>query len=121
VSGSTNELQQVFLNLFLNAIDAQPDGGRIVIETRADGRLADGQRAATISITDAGPGVAEEVRGRIFEPFFTTKFGKGGTGLGLAICWGLVNGHGGEVRLESPPGQGARFVVRLPLVEGSNA
>ena len=116
VSGSTNELQQVFLNLFLNAIDAMPEGGRVVIETRTDERLPDGHPAATVSISDSGPGVPEEIRDRIFEPFFTTKFGKGGTGLGLAICYGLVNGHGGEIRLESP-GQGARFVVRLPLLE----
>ena len=121
VSGSANELQQVFLNLCLNAVDALAEGGQITIETRTDGRLPDGQRAATISFTDTGPGVPDSIRDRIFEPFFTTKFGKGGTGLGLAICYGLVvNAHGGEIRLESPPGRGARFVVRLPLLEGKS-
>lgn len=117
VNGSTNELQQVFLNLLLNAVDAMPEGGRITITTRADDRLPDGHPAASVSVEDTGPGVPEDVRERIFEPFFTTKFGKGGTGLGLAICYGLLNGHGGDIRLESPPGQGARFVVRLPLLE----
>jgi PAS domain S-box-containing protein len=117
ISGSANELQQVFLNLFLNAVDAMPEGGRVTIETRLGERMPDGHAAVTVSITDTGPGVPEEVRDRIFEPFFTTKFGKGGTGLGLAICYGLVNGHGGEIRLESPPGHGARFVVRLPLLK----
>lgn len=115
--GSANELQQVFLNLLLNAIDAMPGGGRIMIRSSADERLPDGQPAVTVSIEDSGPGVPEEIRGRIFEPFFTTKFGKGGTGLGLAICYGLVQAHGGEVRLAQEEGRGARFLVRLPLLE----
>jgi nitrogen fixation negative regulator NifL len=117
VSGSANELQQVFLNLFLNAIDEMPDGGRITVVTTLGERLADGHPAVAVAIEDSGPGVPEDVRGRIFEPFFTTKFGKGGTGLGLAICYGLVNGHGGEIKLEQQPGRGARFVVRLPLID----
>ncbi len=118
VHGSQSELQQVFLNLVLNAIDALPEGGRITITSTRDARLRDGEPAAAVSVEDSGVGVPEDVRARIFEPFFTTKFGKGGTGLGLAICYGLVNGHGGEIELESPPGQGARFVVRLPLLTG---
>jgi PAS domain S-box-containing protein len=116
ISGSQNELQQVFLNLLLNAIDALPDGGRITVETRADERLQDGRPAVAVVVEDTGHGVPEEIRGRIFEPFFTTKFGKGGTGLGLAICYGLVNGHGGDIRLDPGAARGARFVVRLPLL-----
>jgi PAS domain S-box-containing protein len=115
VSGSQNELQQVFLNLLLNAIDAMPDGGRITITSRLGERLLDGRAAVTVAVADTGPGVPEELRGRIFEPFFTTKAGKGGTGLGLAICYGLVQGHGGEISIEGPPGGGATFLVRLPL------
>ncbi|MBX3468409.1 MAG: PAS domain S-box protein [Planctomycetes bacterium] len=114
INGSASELQQVFLNLLLNAVDAMPDGGRVTITSRRDGHLADGQPAVFVAIEDNGPGVPEAIRGRIFEPFFTTRSGKGGTGLGLAICHGLIGGHGGEVKLESPPAGGARFVVRLP-------
>lgn len=116
ISGSMSELQQVFLNLLLNAIDALPDGGRITVSSSRAERLRDGHPAVAVRVEDSGAGVPDDVRARIFEPFFTTKFGKGGTGLGLAICYGLVNGHGGEIELESPPGEGARFVVRLPVL-----
>ena len=114
VSGNTNELQQVFLNLFLNAIDAMREGGRLSVTTRA-GEVLHLRPAVSVVVEDTGPGVPEAVRERIFEPFFTTKADRGGTGLGLAISLGLVGAHGGELLLESPPGAGARFVVRLPL------
>jgi PAS domain S-box-containing protein len=107
VEASGNELEQVFLNLFLNAIDAMPQGGAMRVGTSvSDGGLL-------IEVTDTGEGIDEDTRARIFEPFFTTKAGKG-TGLGLAICYGLVQGHGGAITVDSQPGQGTTFRIRLP-------
>jgi signal transduction histidine kinase len=104
-----SELNQVWLNLLDNAIDAMDGQGRIRIQTARDG---DGVRVA---IRDSGPGVPEDIRRRIFEPFFTTKEPGRGTGLGLDITRRIVvEHHGGGLSLESAPGD-TRFVVRLPL------
>ena len=108
--GSANELEQVFLNLFLNALDAMPQGGRLTVCVRAD------EATVVVEVRDDGDGIDAETRGRVFEPFFTTKAGRG-TGLGLAICYGLVQGHGGQIAVESEPGAGATFRITLP-VEG---
>ncbi|MBL4844590.1 MAG: PAS domain S-box protein [Planctomycetes bacterium] len=112
ISAQGSELQQVFLNLLLNGIDAlSEDGGTIRIESRR-GELR-GHPALEFVITDDGPGVPAEHRGRVFEPFFTTREGKG-TGLGLAICHALVHGQGGEIHLESPAEGGACFTLLFP-------
>jgi two-component system sensor kinase FixL len=109
VVGNGHELEQVFLNLALNGIDAMREaGGTLRVTSSRDDR----QVAAEFS--DTGTGIAEDVRERIFEPFFTTK-DKRGTGLGLAVCHGIVEDHGGEIHVDSAPGRGTRFRVTLPV------
>jgi two-component system NtrC family sensor kinase len=105
------QLQQVLLNLINNALDAAPEGkGRVTVTTRRDGRHLE------VAVHDNGPGVAPEIKDRIFDPFFTTKQPGKGTGLGLSISHSLVEKLGGSLTLESRPGGGATFLVRLPLV-----
>ena len=101
------ELNQVWLNLLDNAADAADGRGRIGVRAYQDGDVV------AVEISDDGPGIPREVRGRVFEPFFTTKQIGEGTGLGLDIVRRIVTGHGGEVAFDSEPGD-TRFVVRLP-------
>jgi signal transduction histidine kinase len=106
------QMQQVFLNIIVNAEFAMLEAhqrGRLVIATEA----SDG--VVKISFTDDGPGISRENMKRIFDPFFTTKEVGKGTGLGLSICHGIVTEHGGQIFARSEPGQGATFVVELPL------
>jgi len=103
------QLNQVFLNLLMNAVQAIEKHGEIRIETRREG--AD----IVIVISDTGCGIPEEKLGRIFEPFFTTKDVGKGTGLGLSISYDIVKNHGGEITVESSIGQGSRFTIRLPI------
>lgn len=115
VSGSISELQQVFLNLINNAIQAmEAEGGILSITCCAE----DDQ--ALISVADTGPGIPAANLGRIFDPFFTTKPVGKGSGLGLSICFGLIHQMGGEIEVESGVGQGARFNIRLPLPSSDN-
>jgi len=111
VQGSEGELQQVFTNLMLNAIDAMaPHGGgelTLALERRGD--------RARVLVDDTGPGLRPEHLDRIFEPFFTTKRDDGGTGLGLSISYNIVEQHGGKISAENRPEGGCRFVVELPL------
>jgi len=109
VTGNANQLQQVVVNLVVNALQAVGDAGRIAVETGA----APGGRVR-LAVSDTGPGVPPELAERIFEPFFTTKPEGQGTGLGLSICYRIAEEHGGSIRMEPPPGGGARFVVDLP-------
>lgn len=111
-----DQLQEVFVNLLANALDASDEGGAVVIETRAMRESSPGW--ATISIQDFGCGMDETTRARIFEPFFTTK--KRGTGLGLAIVKRIVEQHGGKIEVESEAGRGTRFIIHLPLVAPAN-
>ena len=108
IRGNKVYLQQVFLNIMLNAKDAMPDGGRLVIET---GRCKD---AVYIKFQDTGVGIPKELKEKIFESFFTTKGGKG-TGLGLSISRWIVKKHGGKIEVESQPGKGSTFTVVLPI------
>ncbi|MEZ4293143.1 MAG: PAS domain S-box protein [Myxococcota bacterium] len=118
-----SQLDQVLLNLVVNARDAMPTGGRLVLSTRRvcwDGRSAQGERRAAgwharVSVIDSGPGIDPALRARIFEPFFTTKETGRGTGLGLAtVAWILARNESG-LELESEPGAGSAFHVYLPL------
>ncbi len=102
------KLNQVVMNLVMNAIDACPDGGTVTVRTRAED---DGVR---LDVIDTGTGIEPEIRERIFDPFFTTKPVGVGTGLGLSISYGIVQDHGGKIEVESSPGNGSRFTVRLP-------
>jgi signal transduction histidine kinase len=103
------QLNQVFLNLLMNACDAIGDRGRIAVRTRAD----DGQ--VRLEFEDDGPGIPGEVRDRIFEPFFTTKPVGQGTGLGLSLTHGIIERHGGRIWVEPGSRTGTRFVIELPI------
>ena len=111
VQGIEYKLQQVFLNLFLNARDAMPKGGWLTIVTRG------GNSEATVEVGDTGSGIPADHLGRIYDPFFTTKEIGRGTGLGLSITYGILQEHGGNITCESTIGQGTRFTLALPLVE----
>jgi PAS domain S-box-containing protein len=107
--GNAGKLQQVFTNLILNARDAIPDGGRIIVST---GTAEDGSLIAEIS--DTGIGIAPENVAKIYDPFFTTKGVGQGTGLGLAVSYGIVQEHAGRISVESTPGHGTTFRITLP-------
>ena len=110
IEASANQLQQVVMNFAINAQQAIGEaGGNLVVRTRK------GDDAVIIEVEDDGPGIPEEIRANIFEPFFTTKRAGEGTGLGLSVTYGIVKDHGGDLRIEDPPGGGTRFVVSLPL------
>lgn len=112
VRGAGNKLQQVFLNLILNARDAMPGGGVLRVEARKSGGAS-----VEIVVSDTGVGIPQEKLGKIFDPFFTTKAASGGTGLGLAVSYGIIQEHGGSLSAEnSPSGKGARFTIELPVV-----
>jgi two-component system, NtrC family, sensor kinase len=108
IDGYEFKLQQVFLNLLLNARDAMPSGGWLSIVTRLEG----GDAIAEVS--DTGSGIPPEHLARIYDPFFTTKATGQGTGLGLSITYGIVREHDGSIQCESAPGQGTRFTLRFP-------
>jgi PAS domain S-box-containing protein len=109
IQGVEYKLQQVFLNLFLNARDAMPRGGWLTIATR------DEESGAVIEVGDTGSGIPPEQLSRIYDPFFTTKEIGKGTGLGLSITYGIVQEHGGVINCESTLGQGTRFTLSLPM------
>jgi PAS domain S-box-containing protein len=106
-----NKIIQVLINLLKNARDAMFEGGAITVSTAYE---ADGDRLV-LKIVDSGLGIPEPVRVRIFEPFFTTKELGQGVGLGLSVVHGIVRAHGGEIQVNSSPGKGTTFVIRLPL------
>jgi len=112
ITADSSQLEQVLVNLVVNAIQAMPKGGTLVIETRARARFV------VIAVEDTGMGMSEEVKGKIFLPFFTTKDIDQGTGLGLAVVHGIVSGHGGSIRVESTLGRGSRFEIELPVEDG---
>jgi PAS domain S-box-containing protein len=117
VRADATQLQQVLMNLAINARDAMPSGGRLTIGV-GQGPSGNGRTGtATLSVSDTGVGMSPELRARIFEPFFTTKPPGQGTGLGLAIVHGIVSDHGGSVEAVSEPGQGSTFVVTLPTAQ----
>ena len=110
VRGSANKLQQVFLNLFLNARDAMPGGGMLEVRTAAH------NGSVEIEIVDTGAGIAREHIHRIFDPFFTTKANGRGTGLGLSVSYGIIKEHSGKIDVRSTPGKGTSFHVEFPAV-----
>ncbi|HTP24811.1 MAG TPA: ATP-binding protein, partial [Anaeromyxobacteraceae bacterium] len=109
------QLEQVILNLVVNARDAMPNGGRLVIETANHEPVGSNERSAALRVSDTGCGMTDEVRARIFEPFFTTKQIGKGTGLGLSTVLGIVQQANGRVVVESEPGMGSAFTVHLPV------
>jgi signal transduction histidine kinase len=109
ISGNAAELREVATNLIFNAVDAMPAGGTITLRSSTE----DGQ--AVLEVSDTGSGMSEEVRHRCLEPFFSTK-GEKGTGLGLSMVFGIIKRHEGSVEIESTPGQGTIFRLRLPAL-----
>ncbi len=109
IKADSHQLMQVFVNLILNSVQAMPEGGNLLIRTwRENGRVA-------IAIRDNGCGIPKEIQGKIFDPFFTTKETGQGTGLGLSVSYGIIQNHGGEIKVESEEGKGAEFTVFLPV------
>ncbi|HEV7857390.1 MAG TPA: ATP-binding protein [Pyrinomonadaceae bacterium] len=130
VAGDPDRLQQVFLNLINNALDAMPGGGVLRVRTGiqkafdadehapSNGSHVNAQaRKIFVEFADTGAGLSEESRGRIFDPFYTTKEMGSGTGLGLVVVRQVAREHGGEIEVESAPGEGARFCLKLPVVQ----
>jgi PAS domain S-box-containing protein len=113
IFGNAGKLQQVFLNLFLNAKDAMPHGGTLTIRTYNGSGI-------NVEITDTGSGIAQEHIARIYDPFFTTKAGgkdeRRGTGLGLSVTYGIIQEHAGKIRVESAAGEGTTFHLEFPMV-----
>ncbi len=108
-TGNAAKLQQVFMNLILNARDAMPQGGRLEITTEAD------DDSILIRFRDTGSGIAPDHLAKIYDPFFTTKQIGKGTGLGLAVSYGIIRDHGGDILVESQQGEGTLFQITLPL------
>ena len=114
VMADPGQIEQVIMNLAVNARDAMPDGGTIGISTRRAAG-SEGQRGfIELEVSDTGTGMDGETLTHLFEPFFTTKETGKGTGLGLSTVYGIVNQHGGQVKVDSRPGEGTRFTVLLP-------
>ena len=111
IMASQENLERVFLNLFMNAIHAVSGKGKVVLETR----LLPSRDMVEIKITDDGPGISQEQQEHLFEPFYTTK--ENGTGLGLSICQSIIQQHKGTISLESTSGQGTTFSIRLPVLQ----
>ncbi len=128
VRADRSQIEQLLINLAVNARDAMPQGGLLTIELRSV-QLGDDDGAAhatlapgdycVLSVNDSGVGMSEEVRSRIFEPFFTTKGPGRGTGLGLATCYGIVSQAGGHIEVYSELGVGSSFKVFLPKARGT--
>ncbi len=108
-----SRMEQVFINIMLNALHAMGQGGSLFIRTG----YRDG--CCSVAFADTGRGIPAEILPRIFEPFYTTRGGEGGTGLGLALCKEIVEQHGGIIEVDSRPGDGTTFVVKLPVLRGT--
>jgi signal transduction histidine kinase len=121
IEADRSQIEQVVVNLVLNARDAMPNGGRIWIETVTFTTLGAHSKTkgeyAAIRVSDTGIGMDEAVRLRIFEPFFTTKHESGGVGLGLATVYGIVQQSGGHIEVDSKVGEGSKFTVYFPRVQ----
>lgn len=111
ISGASNQLQQVFLNLILNAMEAMPQGGQLQIR----GELSDDGHWVAIAFADSGIGIPPDALDKILEPFYTTK--ADGTGLGLYICHNIISSHNGRIAVESIVGKGSTFTILLPVQE----
>jgi signal transduction histidine kinase len=114
IAGDPGRLEQVFINLFLNAARAMRGAGEIRVEARTLAAGANGASQVEVTVDDTGPGIPEDALGKIFDPFFTTT---DGTGLGLSVSYGIVRAHGGTISAENRPSGGARFTLRLPAAE----
>jgi len=114
VTADPAQLNQALVNLLVNAIQAMPEGGQLLVETKAV------EDQVVLIVEDTGTGMSEDVIKQVFVPFFTTKDVDQGTGLGLPVVHGIVSAHGGSIHVESKIGRGSRFEIRLPVagIEG---
>jgi signal transduction histidine kinase len=111
INGNGNQLQQVLMNLMINAQQAMAEGGQVILTThRAEDQVK-------IRVSDTGPGIPKEIQQKIFEPFFTTKPVGKGTGLGLSVSYGIIRDHAGQIRLESEVGKGTTFILTFPTLK----
>jgi hypothetical protein len=110
VYGNAGKLQQVFMNLILNARDAMPRGGELTIATEAE------DSTVHVEVSDNGVGIAADHLNKIFDPFFTTKATSRGTGLGLAVTYGIIREHSGSIQVDSVVGRGTTFRLEFPAV-----
>lgn len=119
IMADKGQMEQVIMNLVINARDAMPNGGKITIETlNKEEQSQDGiQRNVVIRVSDTGCGMSKALQERIFDPFFTTKGADSGTGLGLSTVYGIIKQHGGEITVESEVGHGSTFTISLPALE----
>tara|TARA_Y100001978_G_scaffold83446_1_gene74879 strand:- start:9990 stop:11453 length:1464 start_codon:yes stop_codon:yes gene_type:complete len=113
VAGNIGELEQVFLNLIINAQHAMPEGGTLAVSARVV------DEAVLMEFADTGIGIPDALLDNIFEPFFSTRSEQGGTGLGLSVSYGIVERHGGSIEVHSEYGEGTRFSLRFPVAEGA--
>ena len=111
INGNPSQLQQVLVNMMLNAVQAMPPEGRLDLAVQAEGK------EARIVIRDTGAGMSQETKSHIFDPFFTTK--NEGTGLGLSLSYAIVKDHRGEIEVESEQGRGTTFRIRLPRMDAA--
>jgi signal transduction histidine kinase len=120
IYADSSQMEQVMVNLIVNALGAMPDGGKLKVSTSATQQIpqasdqSNGQQFVRISVTDSGIGIPGELQSAIFEPFFTTKPDGKGTGLGLSSSYGIVRQHNGNIEVQSQPGQGSTFTVSIP-------
>jgi signal transduction histidine kinase/ActR/RegA family two-component response regulator len=112
VMGNPSELREVLTNIIFNAVDAMPKGGELAITTQPQA-----EDWVEVTIADTGIGMTEEVKKRVFDPFFTTK-GVTNSGLGMSVSYGIIKRHGGEILIESEPGEGTKFIIHLPTGYG---
>jgi signal transduction histidine kinase len=120
VRADSDQLQQVFLNLTMNALDAMPSGGTLTVRLHASlhanpERGGAARECVIVAFEDTGTGIRDDAMRHVFDPFFTTKETGRGTGLGLAVSYGIIEEHGGWFELHSAPGKGTRIAVCLPL------
>ena len=115
IAADQGKMEMVFRNIIANAVDATDSGGEVTIDAELDRKGA----YVAVIIADNGVGMAKETISHIFDPFFTTKEGRG-TGLGLSICHGIIEAHGGKVRVESVVGRGTVFTVLMPIYKSDN-
>jgi signal transduction histidine kinase len=106
-----SQIEQVFVNLLLNAVQAVPEGGTIQVKSS----LNQQESSVSIEVKDNGPGIGRKEQSKIFEPFFSTK--PNGTGLGLSVSYGIVRNHQGNINVHSQPGEGTRFLIKLPIAQ----
>ena len=111
VMADGSQIEQVFVNLLLNAVQAVPEEGTVQIKSC----LSDGESCVSIEVADNGPGIGRKEQSKIFEPFFSTK--PNGTGLGLSVSYGIVRNHQGNISVQSRPGKGTRFIVKIPITQ----